>query len=153
MNWEAVGAVAESVGAVGIIVTLIYLATELRRNTRSVGSATAQASSGSAQARLMALQTPENARVWRAGSSDPESLDADEQALFHLMLQSTFRGFEDQFHQHRAGLLASEHWDSYARAFLDMMQRPGFQRFWSQRREVFTKSFAEWVDAQLDPTP
>ena len=150
LNWEAIGAMAESVGAVGIIVTLIYLTTEVRRNTRTARAAAAQASSASAQARLMALQTPEKARVWRVGSSDPESLDPDEQALFLFMLQATFRGFEDQFHQHREGLLSAEHWDSYARVFLGMMQRPGHQHFWSQRRDVFTTSFAEWVDSHSD---
>jgi hypothetical protein len=88
LNWEALGALAESVGAVGIIATLIYLAAEIRRNTRTVRSAAAQASSASAQARLIALsRTPENARVWRTGMFEPESLDPDQQAHFTLMLQ------------------------------------------------------------------
>lgn len=34
MNWEAVGAVAESTGAVAVIVTLIYLSLQMRQNSR-----------------------------------------------------------------------------------------------------------------------
>ena len=42
MNWEAVGAIAESLGAFGVIVTLLYLTTQLRQNTRALRSSTTQ---------------------------------------------------------------------------------------------------------------
>lgn len=34
MNWQAVTAIAESVGAAGMIVSLIYLAVQVRHNTK-----------------------------------------------------------------------------------------------------------------------
>ena len=34
MNWDAVGAIAEAVGAFGVIATLLYLATQIRQATR-----------------------------------------------------------------------------------------------------------------------
>jgi hypothetical protein len=33
MNWEAVAAIGDLIGAVGVIVTLAYLAVQIRRNT------------------------------------------------------------------------------------------------------------------------
>ncbi len=36
MNWEAIGAVGEILGALGVIATLIYLALQIRQNTRSI---------------------------------------------------------------------------------------------------------------------
>ena len=36
MNWEAVGAVGEVLGAIGVIVTLVYLAVQIRQNTRAM---------------------------------------------------------------------------------------------------------------------
>ena len=42
MNWDAIGAIAELLGAVGVIASLIYLATQIRQNTRSVRGATYQ---------------------------------------------------------------------------------------------------------------
>jgi len=35
MNWEALGAIGEIVGAVAVVVTLVYLAVQIRQNTRS----------------------------------------------------------------------------------------------------------------------
>ena len=35
MNWDAIGAIGEILGAIGVIVTLGYLAVQIRQNTRS----------------------------------------------------------------------------------------------------------------------
>ncbi len=36
MNWDAIGAIAELFGAVGVIASLVYLAVQIRQNTRTV---------------------------------------------------------------------------------------------------------------------
>ena len=36
MNWEAIGAIAELLGAFGVIASLIYLATQIRQNSRQL---------------------------------------------------------------------------------------------------------------------
>ena len=33
MNWEAIGAVGEVLGAIGVIATLVYLAVQIRQNS------------------------------------------------------------------------------------------------------------------------
>ncbi len=35
MNWDAIGAIAELAGAIGVVVSLAYLATQIRHNTRA----------------------------------------------------------------------------------------------------------------------
>jgi hypothetical protein len=42
LDWEAVGAIGEIVGAVGVLATLIYLAAQIRDNTRSLQAASLQ---------------------------------------------------------------------------------------------------------------
>jgi hypothetical protein len=36
MNWEAIGAIGEIVGAVAVVATLFYLAVQVRQNSRFV---------------------------------------------------------------------------------------------------------------------
>ncbi len=43
MNWEAIGAIAESLGAVGVITTLAYLAQQIRQNTSTVRTSASSA--------------------------------------------------------------------------------------------------------------
>ena len=33
MNWEAIGAIGEILGALGVVITLAYLATQIQQNT------------------------------------------------------------------------------------------------------------------------
>jgi len=40
MNWDAVGAIAELIGATAVVLTLVYLSIQLRQNTRAVEHAT-----------------------------------------------------------------------------------------------------------------
>ncbi len=55
MNWDAVGAMAELVGAIGVIASLIYLAIQIRQNTRSLQANTFQTVADSSGQRLMTL--------------------------------------------------------------------------------------------------
>ena len=40
MNWDAIGAIGEIIGAAGVISTLIYLAIQIRQNTTAMNRAT-----------------------------------------------------------------------------------------------------------------
>ena len=40
MNWDAIGAIGETLGAIAVVVTLIYLAAQIRQNSRFVKAAT-----------------------------------------------------------------------------------------------------------------
>lgn len=42
MNWDAISAVGKLVGAAGVILTLVYLAIQIRQNTAAVKGATHQ---------------------------------------------------------------------------------------------------------------
>jgi hypothetical protein len=39
MNWDSVGAVGEIVGALAVLITLIYLSVQIRQNTKVARSA------------------------------------------------------------------------------------------------------------------
>jgi len=40
MNWDAIGAIAESLGAVGVIASLVYLATKIRHSRQQMSGNT-----------------------------------------------------------------------------------------------------------------
>jgi hypothetical protein len=42
MNWEAIGAIGELFGALAVVLTLIYLATQVRQNTLAMRVAAKQ---------------------------------------------------------------------------------------------------------------
>jgi hypothetical protein len=42
MNWDAIGAMAELLGAIAVVATLAYLSVQLRQNTASVRASSAR---------------------------------------------------------------------------------------------------------------
>ena len=43
MNWEAIGAIGELLGALAVVVSLLYLAVQIRQNSRIVKGTSVQA--------------------------------------------------------------------------------------------------------------
>jgi len=60
MNWDAIGAIGEMVGAVAVIITLVYLAVQVRQARQEVRRSTSRARS---DARRSALAVMSDARV------------------------------------------------------------------------------------------
>jgi len=42
MNWEALGAIAELVGAAAVVITLVYLSIQMKTNTSAINRASNQ---------------------------------------------------------------------------------------------------------------
>ncbi len=96
VNWDAVGAVAELLGALGVIVSLVYLALQIRQNstllrqtsaTERANAAVVSASQGAEFTRAIALDA-DASRIWAVGFSDPDALDPDELARFDQLMFS-----------------------------------------------------------------
>ena len=83
MNWEAIGAIGEILGAMAVFASLIYLAIQIRAQ---IGQQRKLAIENLTDNWLSALETqthPEIAAVWTKGMSDFDALDLSEQAQFY----------------------------------------------------------------------
>ena len=106
MNWEALGAIGEVVGAIAVIMTLGYLALQIRQNTASVRTSTQQQLATVFSTLNMTMgSNPDAARVYLQGLHNPDELDDDEIARFTLMFQSAIRLYENAFYQRQVGAL------------------------------------------------
>jgi hypothetical protein len=70
MNWEALGAIAELLGAVGVIVSLIYLASSIRRDSEATMANTTQLRSAAARETFLAAATSESLTELLARAND-----------------------------------------------------------------------------------
>ena len=146
MNWEAIGAVGEVAGAIGVIVTLGYLAVQIRQNTRSAREATWHSVLGQlAQFRSLIAQDPEVARVYREGLRDVTSLNQDDRWRFGALMQSLYSIFEMQFRT-RSDRLFEYSLDDLAWTG----SRPGAREWWSKAKRLYSPEFRHFVDEVLE---
>ena len=59
---------------------------------------------------------------------------------------ATFHYFENMYYQYRKGYLEEDVWRGWKRLMLTYYARPGFQTWWSIRRDVFSDSFGEFLE-------
>jgi hypothetical protein len=131
VSWDAIGAVGELLGALGVILTLGYLAVQIRQNTRTVRTATAQAiQTAMNEAHAHVKQDPTAARIYRVGLSEPSKLDEDEQVQFAMTMYSIFAQFENIFYQHQQDTLDSAIFSRHSSAMEFYLQTPGGVDWW-----------------------
>ncbi|XOV87352.1 MAG: hypothetical protein ACFHX7_20750 [Pseudomonadota bacterium] len=130
MNWEAVGAIGEIVGAVAVVVTLIYLIVQIKQNTRSVHAATIQTNvSDFNSLNIHLATTPKLAEIFDRGSADPEGLSAEEQYSFLWLSRSYMNLYQNLFDQYQQGTLPERVWNKHTDELKALMAQPGMLRF------------------------
>ena len=98
MNWDAIGAIAETLGAIGVLATLAYLSMQIRQNKDLIATSIADSEffAGIEVNKIMASD-PEAARVWNTGFENRDALESTErtqfQALVFLSLRECERGY------------------------------------------------------------
>ena len=152
MDWEAIGAIGEVGGAVAVIATLIYLAGQLRQNTKALRSSTYQAFNDSSFS--WADSEIENAAMI-AKTQNYSSLDEltpEEREIWRGIMFKAFTVMESNYLHHRAGAMDDDIFESRMIASVDViMQRP----VWRQTFSVFPllPEFKEYMEARIRAAP
>jgi hypothetical protein len=146
VSWDAVGAVAELLGAIGVIVSLGYLAQQVRHNTRSVRAAAYQSwfASYDSLSNLLLADARFDDLLHRAGA-DPTGLTPDERRRFLGVLRRGFRQFESLYYQHREGMIDRNLFEGWLSIYSRTAQGPLFEEFWQADEAIFSPSFRDFV--------
>ena len=154
MNWEALGAIGEIVGAVAVIATLGYLALQIRQNTRLL-KATALSATADAYLSFNRLlgSNPASAHVFQVGLEDFPSLSEAEQRQFLNLLRVAFTSYQHVHQLHEKGLLDDDVWEQFVRAATGLLVLPHVRAWWEARKDIFTPQFALALEQAPRSTP
>lgn len=147
MNWDAVGAVAELISAIGVVVSLAYLAVQIRSNTRSARAATYQSMTQSVlDMNREIFANPELASFLERARTTDEPFDPVEQRRWAAYCSTHLRYFDNIFHQHQSGSLR----DSEFRSLISVAQfhlRSGrFRQYWRDMRMMYDDPYRSYMD-------
>jgi hypothetical protein len=148
MNWEAIGAVGEIIGAMAVVLSLIYLAIQVRQNSTMAR----------AESRLRLVAT------WREFT---DSLESGDVYAFGRGLQHypelppaeivKFRGhlyhmlhfFQCALALREAQTLDEDTYSRYATIIAALYATPGGRRFWQEAKIFATGRIAQALDDRL----
>ena len=147
MDWNIVAAVSAIVASIAQAVTVIYLAVQIRRNTRATASQTYHlATQALGEMAAIVGDTKEKTRIFTTGMAEPDKLDELEFLQFAYLGVSLFRRYENVFFQYQSGLIDEDFWIGHRDNLLWFFHRPGTQKWWKQRRLGFSDRFRAFLE-------
>ncbi len=147
MNWDAVGAIAESIGALGVISSLIYLAVQVRQNTRQGRLSRFQETSATLQDGFAPIYHPGNPSIWHRGHFKPDDLDEQEAHTFAMFMERQLYNVQNIIYQHEHGLIDDDLFDSTVALMQNqLISSPGGSSFWKKHRHLYTEAMRAVVE-------
>lgn len=142
MTFENYAILAELVASVAVVISLVYLAVQVRQGTRlSQAEARHAISEFALQFSMFNAEHADRlARVHGEGELSEGDL------LFrwwnHMMV---LLHAETYFRHHELGLMPASHWRGYRRYVTSYLRTPGVRQFWEDVGPAFSEDFSQWV--------
>ena len=151
MNWDAIGAVAEAIGAAAVVASLLYLALQIRASTRaSAVESKLQTTRLLTEVLDSFIHSPELNDLAERGFVDLDSLSRSERAQFSNLALKLFWFFSAAQFQFRTGVLGEADWHEVKVAMHFWLRRPGTRTWWTRfGRSSFNPHFQRAVDAEI----
>ncbi len=144
MNWEAIGAIGETLSAVAVLVTLGYLGIQFRQNTRAMRSSALR----SIQDVVLLTEGNERYIAYLNKSQRNERLTPDERAHVVERFMTVMRTFERIWHEHTLGVIAEHQFNQHLDLLRWALSLPEHRCMWEQMAQIFDPQFRAVVDIQ-----
>ena len=150
MNWQAIGAIGEILGAAGVIATLTYLAVQIRQNTKMARAATRQELAGQMQLLASDLVTVEGIARILQDHLEGKELAPTELLRLQARAYRDFRFCDNAFFQYSQGLLTDDEWRGLRENLKGILLIEAYSDYWSRERSVYSSAFQNEVASIQD---
>lgn len=154
MDLTTLAQLGEFIGGIFVVISLIYLAYQVRQNTTSLRTE----NYARALDRLSTLQSnlssdAELNRLVTVGAQDPERLSPTDRMRLTWSLYELLGAAEFVFHQAERGALPEEIWERWKATLVWWFSNPGIARWWRAKPTPFSTSFEAFVEDLIRTTP
>jgi len=154
MNWDAVSAIAGLLGAIGVIITLIYLSAQIKQNNNQLSGA-ATTAVYEYQRKLVELLTEDTElyKIALRGNEDLNSLSEWEKQRFTLWCLYETGMWEMCHQQYKQGALDESIYLGKVKYWLQLHSSPGRREWWNTHTAMMSSEFYQDISAQLELIP
>ena len=149
---EVLGDVGDFLGGIGVVITLLYLASQIRQNTRSIRTSAFQAAQRDIADKLDDLsKDPELIRLYFDGNYEFESFSKEDRRRYATFMTGWLRRYETLLYQTRLGNIDREQWEGVLTELRTAFKYPGARAWWAQAHGSFNRDLREFVERELFP--
>lgn len=151
MNWEALGAISELLGVIAILISIAYLARQIKHG---VGVSEAQAFQtifNGLAAHQGKMFGADHLDTVYSGFQSFEELPAKQRLQFDGLMAGLFNFTEGTYVASQAELLGDEAMENWAWFLRErILPYAGCREWWQATKPMYPRSFQAWVDRQVD---
>ena len=151
INWEAIGAIGEIAGAIGVIATLLFLSVQVRSSTLA-----SEVESKIAASRMytdflsVLIQSPEVNEVLLRGRKDITSLTSEEFHRFSNLGLQAFSFFSAGYFQYSRGTLSESDWHENLAIIQFWLRGKGCRQWWEKvGMHMYGSEFVAFIDYEI----
>jgi len=140
------GSLGEAIAALAVVVSLLYVAVQVRQNTRSVRAATYQAFSESyGDFRTLLVKDERLGALFGKGLRSRSELSGSERFQFDSLMMNFTRVAEVNFYHEIKGLVDEPFYRGWQDEAVEIWRLPGAREWWSENSRFFNADFrAVW---------
>jgi hypothetical protein len=154
VNWDAIGAVAEIISAAGVVISLVYLALQIRGNSSATRHASVDRLVEMWSSHIGAFtESPHLAALWVRGLNGIESLSREEQAILFAFIARVLRVSEAIHIHHTDRTIDAGLWAGIDASLTDILATAALRRYWEIRNHWFGPEFRKYVSGRIQSRP
>jgi hypothetical protein len=143
MNLENIVLISELLASIAVILTLVYLAKQVKESTRVNRAASRHSLSEFALeiSKFRAEHSDRWAKVMQEADLTIGDIEFRNWNHMQLLLHA-----ETYFYHHKLKLMPHNHWKNYAKFIRVALDSPGFEDYWNDVGFAFSEDFYEWMN-------
>ena len=152
MNWEAIGAIGEIIGALAVVVSILYLSIQIRSNTRATKAsasfdATHSWALSNEQAHQMSAEDIADLNASYDVDADPNVLSEVGRFRVEAFHRALFQKLEGQYFLYKYGYLEPDLWRKRSAWAHGVIVLPFYKNWWAYelKQSVYSDEFVEAV--------
>ncbi|MGD8978123.1 MAG: hypothetical protein PVG91_11005 [Gammaproteobacteria bacterium] len=151
MSLEQYAYLAEIVGAIAVVASLLYLAVQIHQsNLQGQASARYAFIQAMSDINMPIAQDKAVASVWRRGLESADGLDKDERIQFWMLVGQYGNAWSVMYQLYRDGMLPEIQWTVVRKDMLGILSSEGGRSFWKRfGAGAFDPEFVAYVDSLL----
>jgi hypothetical protein len=147
VNWDAIGAIGEIIGAGAVVASLAYLAVQIGNQNRESRMSSMHDIAVGYRDGLAGMAEGEIADVLAKAVDDFESLTQPEMIRLIAAASRTYRIWEEAYLLYESGYLEKRTWETMLRQFNGYNSVRPFYEVWAIRKQYFDDEFRAFVDS------
>jgi hypothetical protein len=146
---EDLGNLGDFAGGIAVVVTLVYLASQIRQNTNAMRMTSQQEVAASAQRWVESTMDPNVRRAYAIGLRDFPDMTADEKGMFATVFSHHANHVQIVVALYQAGALDRETFVAHLTGLACHINTPGGARLWEEQRDYYPQRLVDALEERI----